>query len=96
MASSAFVDSLVARRMFDNVAERRLAKMFETKDDPARILSIPPRMARSKKPTQISRSHVHTVAAVLLLGAIVISGIAAIIGLRDLGAEFGVTWIGDQ
>jgi hypothetical protein len=33
---------------------------------------------------------------ILLLGVIVMAGVAAVVWLRDLGAAFGVNWVGGR
>ena len=63
----------------NEIAERILSKPVKSRG----------RKTRAKKPKSRSTTQV------VMLGAIVITGIAAIIGLRYLAEAFGVNWIGD-
>ncbi len=89
--------SISSNRFIDNVREIRSSEIPENKDDPERILSRRPTDGDlSTRQTQKRSSRGHIVVQVILLGIIVIGGIAAILGLRELGADFGVVWFGDQ
>ena len=61
--------------------------------DPLRILSRPVKTPVRKKKRK--RPSGNLVSEVGLLGTIVTTGIAVIIGLRYLAEAFGVYWIGD-
>ena len=105
MASSGQASSTSRKRILANVQGRRVGDAPEAppeEEDAAaaarnekaeRILSKPvkskSKKARAKKPRGRSTNQV------VVLAIIVISGIAAIIGLRYLAEAFGVNWIGD-
>ena len=100
MASSGHANYLSRKRIIDNVEERKSGGTPEAPgeeemwdDDARRILSQPVKAKagknRRKKPQSRLTTHIG------LLGAIVIGGIAVIIGLRYLAEMFGVNWIGD-
>ena len=104
MASSGQASSTSRKRILANVQGRRAGDAPEAppEEDAAaaarnenaeRILSKPvkskSKKARAKKPRGRSTNQV------VVLAIIVISGIAAIIGLRYLAEAFGVNWIGD-
>ena len=100
MASSEHANYLSRKRIIDNVEECKSGRTPDTPgeeeiwaDDAQRILSQPVKAKagknRRKKPQGSSTAQLG------LLSAIVIGGIAVIIGLRYLAEMFGVNWIGD-
>ncbi len=95
MLSTACLDSRNAGRILANVRARCWPDRGEIIGDPERVLSRPPKVARPKQRTPSWLSRHQTVVELLWLGAIAIGGIAAIIGLRSLGAEYGVIWVSD-
>lgn len=64
--------------------------------EPERVLSRPPKVGKSKSRAKYARTGSQVVEKTLLLAAIVICGITAIVGWRELGAVFGVFWLGDN
>ena len=99
MASSGHAKQLSRNRIIANVQERKTGRTPEAPgeeemwdDDARRILSQPVKAKakknRRKKPQGGSTTQLG------LLSAIVIGGIAVIIGLRHLAEMFGFTWIG--
>ncbi len=99
MASSGHANYLSRKRIIDNVEECKSGRTPEAPgeeemwdDDARRILSQPvkakAKINRRKKPQGSSTTQLG------LLSAIVIGGIAVIIGLRYLAEMFGFNWIG--
>jgi hypothetical protein len=64
--------------------------------DPERVLSRPPKPVRRRRRMPKWVGSFSDVSEVLWLAVIVVCGIAAIIGLRDIGAMYGVIWAGDR
>jgi len=104
MASSGHVNYMSRRRIIDNVemcksggtpnvpGEEKSTVPSQT-DDAQRILSQPGKAKARKK--RRKKPHGRSATQVVLLGSIVIGGIAVIIGLRYLAEMYGVNWIGD-
>ena len=90
--------SNVARGKFLNpVRGMRSPETPEFRDDPERILSRRPADgARSARQNNKRSSRGQFILEVVLLTIIVMGGIAAVVGLRELGAGFGVVWFGDH
>jgi hypothetical protein len=104
MASSGPASSISRKRILANAQVRKTggppeapgeddAEVAAQNENAERILSKPikgkGRRIKAKKPK------IRSTTQVVMLGAIVITGIAAIIGLRYLAEAFGVNWIGD-
>ena len=96
MSSAARIDRHSARRILANVQEKRRTESHEFIGDPERLLSRPPKTAKPKQRISNWVSRHRTIVELLWLGVIAIGGIAAIIGLRNVGAEYGVIWLGDR
>jgi len=104
MASSGSNASLSRKRILANVQGRKTNQLPEpTPEEGAeiaaqeqaaeRMLSKP---VKSKgKITKAKRPKDRSTTQIIILAVIVITGIAAIIGLRYLAEAFGVQWIGD-
>lgn len=103
MASSASTKSIARRRIRANAQGRKTNDTLEAPDeddvdvaalddDAERILSQRIKSGQKKKRRPKSR---RSTTQVGLLAAIVIGGIAMIIGLRYIAEMFGVNWIGD-
>ena len=97
MGNIATINSISCNRFLDNDREIGSSEKIKIRDDLERILS---HRSTNKDPStrqpQKRPSRGHVVVEAFLLGIIVIGGIAAILGLRELGADFGVVWFGDQ
>ena len=96
MSSAACIDRYRARRILANAQDRRCAESPDFTGDPDRLLSRPPKTAKPKRRTPSLLSRHRTIAELLWLCVIAIGGIAAIIALRNVGAEYGVIWMGDR
>ena len=103
MASSGNSKAQTRRRILANVQDRKKGNLPEAPpeedttvasraEDAKRVLSQPVKAGRRKKR---GKPKGKSATQVGLLGAIVVGGIAAIIGLRYLAEAFGVNWIGD-
>ena len=96
MSSTVCVDGRAAGRLFANARDRHSDEKREFISDPERLLSRPPRPVRSKWRTPNWVLNLPDISELLWLGVIVVGGIAAIIGLRNLGVDYGVIWAGDR
>jgi len=96
MDSTVCIDGRAAAGFLDGNQNEKPREERQYIDDPARSLSRPPKPVRRKRrlPKWLGRFRIVT--EVLWLGVIVVCGIAAIIGLRGIGAEYGVIWVGDR
>ena len=96
MSSTVWVDGRTASRLFADALDRLGEDKRKFIRDPERVLSRPPRPVRSKWRTPNWVSNLPIFSELLWLGVIVACAIAAIIGLRHLGAAYGVIWVGDR
>ncbi len=99
MASSGHANYLSRKRIIDNVEECKTVGTPEASveedvasrnDDAERILSKPVKAGEKRRKKRWGREATQ----VVLLGSVLIGGIAAIIGLRYLAEMFGFNWIG--
>ena len=101
MASSAHARHLSRERIIANAREQKTAQtdrddagsVPSQDDNVAPVLSQPVK-AKVRK-NRRKKQDGGLVGKVGLLGAIVVTGIAIIIGLRYLAETFGINWIGD-
>ena len=96
MNSTACMDGRAGARILANVEDGSAEDERKLVVDPESVLSRPPKPFRRKRRLPRWLTKFHNVTEVLWLGVIVICGIAAIIGLRDVGAAYGVIWAGDR
>ena len=101
MASSAKISSLSRKRILANAQVRKTGTTLEApaeedtdvaarNEDAERILSKPVKAGKKRRKKRWGQGATQ----VVLLGAVVIAGIAAILGLRYLSEMVGNNWIG--
>ncbi len=102
MASSAKISSLSRKRILANAQVRKTGQTLEApaeedtdvaarNEDAERILSKPVKAGKKRRKKRWSQEATQ----VVLLGAVVIGGIAAILGMRYLSEMVGNNWIGN-
>ena len=94
--NASVIDNVIGIRLTGNTCKMRSDAEFAIQENPERVLSVPPKAKGSKNPFRKTRWRSHAILEVLLLAVLVVGGIAVIVALRELGAEFGVIWLGDD
>ena len=96
MGGSAIIDQRASPGVHVGTHVRHADTANGATPEPERVLSRPPEVEDTRSRANNARSGSQAVEKTLLLAAIVICGITAVVGWRELGSLFGVFWLGDH